>query len=95
MESIYKNEFGTEIPQHIAKKAHEVGCNKPKYVYLDGEWMKHDKFPASSINVKTNSHRFSSPDSAEAHKVSLGDGWVAFKSPSGSGSRTSKRNDRW
>lgn len=95
MEPGYKNEFGTEIPPHIAKKAREVGCNKPKYVYKEGEWMKYGKFPASSINVITNSHRFSSPESAEAHKVSLGDGWVAFKSPSGSGSRTSKRTDKW
>jgi hypothetical protein len=34
MESVYKNEFGTEIPPDVAEKAHEVGCNKPKYVYL-------------------------------------------------------------
>lgn len=72
-----------------------MGCNKPRYVYEDGEWTKHGKFPASSINVKSSSHRFSSPESAEAHKVNLGDGWVAFKSPSGSGSISPKRTDVW
>lgn len=61
-----------------------MGCNKPKYVYQDGEWMKHDKFPASNINIKVKSGRFSSAKIAEEHKVKIVDEWVAFKSPSGS-----------
>ncbi|VVB88612.1 Uncharacterised protein [uncultured archaeon] len=95
METRYENEFGTEIPEHIAKKGKEMGCYKPAYIYIDGEWMKHGKFPASNLNIKEKSQRFRDAASAEAHKVNLGDGWVVFKSPSGSGTRGSKKNDIW
>lgn len=91
METKYVNECGDVIPENIAKKAIEMGCNKPKYIYKDSNYC--GKFPAS--NLFGSSHRFSNAASAEAHKVSLGDGWVVFKSPSGSGSRTSKKSDQW
>jgi len=89
------NEFGTKIPPHVVKKAKEMGCNKPNYVYKDGEWMEHEKFPASNINIISKSTRFGNARSAEAHKVTIVDDWVAFKSPSGSGSRGSKKDDGW
>ncbi len=89
------NEFGTKIPPHVAKKAKEMGCNKPKYIYKDGEWMEHGKFSASNINIISRSARFGDAGSAESHKVTIIDDWVAFKSPSGSGSRSSNRNDGW
>jgi hypothetical protein len=85
------NEFGTKIPEHVVKKAKELGCKKPDYVYKDGEWKEHGKFPASNINIKTKSARFKNARIAEAHKVKIVDGWVAFKSPSGSGSSKKKR----
>lgn len=87
METKYVNEFGTVIPEHIAKKGREMRCAKPAYIYKDGEWEKHDKYPASNIDCKP--HRFSSPN-YENYKVSLGDGWVAFESPSGS-----KKSSGW
>lgn len=95
METKYVNEFGTEIPANIAKKAKDMGCYKPAYIYKDKEWMNHGKFPASNLNIIKKSTRFGDAGSAEAHKVSLGEGWVIFKSPSGSGSRTTKKNDVW
>jgi len=83
METRYVNEFGTLIPENIAKKAKEMGCNKPAYIYKDGEWEKYGKFPAS--NLRTNkSTRFRDAGSAEAHKVKIADDWVVFASPSGS-----------
>ena len=35
METKYVNEFGTEILENIAKKAKEMGCYKPAYIYKD------------------------------------------------------------
>lgn len=87
METKYVNEFGTEIPEHIAKKAREMGCDKPAYIYKEDEWEKHNKYPASNLDGKP--HRFSSTNYIN-HKVSLGDGWVVFRSPSGS-----KKSSGW
>jgi len=88
------NEFGTSIPEHVVKRAKEVGCKKPDYVYKDGEWKKYNKFPASNINIKSKSARFKNARIAEQHKVKIVDDWVAFKSPSGSGG-DSKKNKGW
>ncbi|MFZ3058307.1 MAG: hypothetical protein WA102_01095 [Candidatus Methanoperedens sp.] len=83
METKYVNEFGTTIPEHIAKKAREMGCNKPAYIYKDGEWKNHGKFPASNLHTE-KSTRFRDAGSAEAHKVRIAEDWVVFASPSGS-----------
>jgi hypothetical protein len=84
METRYNNEFGEEIPEHIAEKAREMNCIKPKYIYRDGQY--HGKFPAASIGC-TKATRFRNAANAESHKVNLGDGWVVFKSPSSAGSK--------
>lgn len=77
------NEVGMEIPIQIIKKAEEFGCLKRdncyKYVYKEGQYG--DKFPASSIG-SNRATRFRNWESAKANKVDLGEGWVAFKSPS-------------
>ena len=74
-----KNECGDEIPSQIAKKAIEMGCTNLKYIYKDGSYCK--GLPASSLYGSP--HRFGKLESAEAHKVILGEGWVLFASPSG------------
>ena len=50
METRYVNECGDEIPEHIAKKAREMGCIKPRYIYKNGQYG--GKFPAASIACK-------------------------------------------
>jgi hypothetical protein len=79
MESHYVNEFNETIPADVAKKALELGCKSPKYVYKDGEY--HGKYPAASIGG-SKATRFGNASSAEAHKIDLGKGWVVFRSPS-------------
>ena len=75
-----QNELGEEVPENILEKARLEGCMKcPKYVYKDGEYG--DRPPVASIGGRTTS-RFGSRRSAEKHKVKLGEGWVAFESPS-------------
>lgn len=85
METRYVNECGDEIPEHIAKKAREMGCIKPRYIYKNGQYG--GKFPAASIACN-KATRFRNASNAESHKVDLGDGWVVFKSPSGTGSKS-------
>ncbi|MDK2825897.1 MAG: hypothetical protein PWQ63_247 [Methanolobus sp.] len=78
-----KNEFGEVVPENVIIKGKELGCiNCPKYIYRDGKY--NNKFPASSIGGQKAS-RFRSFESANAHKVILCDGWVAFRSPSYTG----------
>jgi formylglycine-generating enzyme required for sulfatase activity len=75
-----QNELGTEVPPSVTKKAEQMGClQSVKYVYLDGVYGS--RFPAASIGSK-KATRFGNIASANAHKVNLGSGWVAFKSPS-------------
>lgn len=83
MEVRYVNECGDEIPSNIAKKARDMGCIKPKYIYIDGKYG--GKFPAASIG-SSKATRFRNAGNAEAHKINLGEGWVVFKSPSSPGS---------
>lgn len=78
-----RNEFGEEVPEKVIVKGRGMGCIKcPKYIYRDGKY--NNKFPASSIGGQKAS-RFRSFESANAHKVILCDGWVAFRSPSYTG----------
>lgn len=60
-----------------------MGCISPKYIYRDGQFG--GKYPASSIGCKVNAGRFRNAASAESHKINLGEGWVVFRSPSGTG----------
>lgn len=81
METRYVNEFGTVIPSHIVKKAKDMGCCKPAYIYKDKEWINHETVPKSNIN----SIKFIPEDIIDENKVSLGDGWVVFKDTNGLG----------
>lgn len=91
------NELGMDVPSSVAKKASDKGCIKGvRYVYKDGKYG--GKFPAASIGGK-KATRFGNMDSANANKVDLGSGWVAFTSPSYAGvrvtdSKTSNVNKR-
>lgn len=86
------NEVGMEIPKEVIKKAEELKCIKSydnykylytyKYVYKDGQYG--GKFPASSLGG-SKATRFGNWVSANANKVDLGEGWVAFRSPSHGG----------
>ena len=73
-----KNEVGTEIPEHIVKKAIEMGCRSTKYIYKDGEYG--GKFPASNIGGGV-AKRFGNWDNVEKHKIYIEDDWVVFESP--------------
>jgi len=74
------NEIGIVIPSKIIEKAKSKGSMKsPKYVYRDGDYG--GKPPVASISGRTTS-RFGSIENAEEYKVDLGEGWVAFRSPS-------------
>lgn len=74
------NECKYDVPDNVVLKAREVGCIKcPKYVYKDGEYG--GKLPAASIGCQA-AGRFRNTKNVEKMKVDLGDGWVAFKSPS-------------
>lgn len=76
-----RNETDIEVPPEVLKKAKELGCIKAGlYVYKDGQYGS-KKFPASSIGG-TKATRFGNIQRADANKVYLVDGWVAFKSPS-------------
>ncbi|WP_094229259.1 hypothetical protein [Methanolobus psychrotolerans] len=75
-----QNELGMDVPHAVVKRAKDKECIQGvKYVYKDGVYG--DKFPAASIGGK-KATRFGSIDRADANKVSLGSGWVAFMSPS-------------
>ncbi len=85
------NEIGTDVPPDILRKvedrAKELGSDCVKnfylYVYKDGQYGVKE-FPASSIGG-TKATRFRNEESYEANKVELGDGWVAFRSPTHGG----------
>ncbi|WP_244603657.1 formylglycine-generating enzyme family protein [Methanococcoides sp. AM1] len=78
-----KNELGMEVPPSVCEKAKEKGCHQGvKYVYMDGDYG--GKLPASTIGGK-KATRFWNINSANANKVNLGSGWVAFTSPSDGG----------
>lgn len=86
------NEISIEIPARIIKKAISRGCMKsPKYVYKDGEYG--DRPPVACIGGRTT-RRFGSVENAEEYKIQLGDGWVAFRSPSSSQSGISEGKGR-
>jgi hypothetical protein len=73
------NECGLEVPSEIEAEAVRLRCAKGvKYVYRDGAYGR--KGPAASIGCLKAS-RFRSGDH-DPFKVDLGDGWVAFRSPS-------------
>ncbi len=75
-----KNKIGMEVPAEIEKKARELGCHQgSKYVYKDGDYGK--GFPIASIGGK-KATPFRNMNNANDHKVHLGNGWVAFTSPS-------------
>jgi formylglycine-generating enzyme required for sulfatase activity len=75
-----QNELDMEVPPDIAKKANQLKCHQNvKYVYKDGKYG--NKLPAASIGGK-KATRFGSIGRANEYKVHLGNGWVAFKSPS-------------
>ncbi|WP_244602155.1 formylglycine-generating enzyme family protein [Methanococcoides methylutens] len=74
-----KNELGMDVPPFVCKKAEEKRCHQGvKYVYLDGNYG--GELPVSSIGGK-KATRFNKIDIANANKVHLGAGWVAFTSP--------------
>ncbi len=78
-----KNEVGMEVPPEIESKAREKGFHQGvKYIYKDGYYG--NKFPVASIGGQKAS-RFRNLNSANSHKVQLGQGWVAFESPSSKG----------
>jgi len=70
---------GERIPYEIMKKAEELGCLNTKYIYRDGDYG--NKYPVASIGGKKCSP-FRNLERAERSKVHLGQGWVAFRSPS-------------
>lgn len=83
-----KNKIGMEVPPEIERKAKDMGCHQGvDYVYKDGKYG--DGFPVASIGGK-KATPFRNLDSANAHKVQLGKGWVAFESPSYSKGNSSK-----
>lgn len=79
-----RNELGIEVPLEILDNAKKNGCIKDGlYVYKDGQYGV-KIFPASSIGG-TKATRFGNMQSVEANKIELGDGWVAFRSPTHGG----------
>ena len=67
------------IPLEIIKKAEALGCLNTKYIYRDGDYG--NKYPTASIGGKKCTP-FRNLERAEMFKVDLGQGWVAFRSPS-------------
>jgi hypothetical protein len=70
---------GERIPFKIIKKAEALGCRNTKYIYRDGDYG--NKYPTASIGGKKCAP-FRNLEQAEKFKVDLGQGWVAFRSPS-------------
>ena len=70
---------GKRIPFEIRKKAEALGCRNTKYIYRDGDYG--NKYPTASIGAKKCTP-FRNIERAEMFKVHLGQGWVAFRSPS-------------
>ncbi|NMX21795.1 hypothetical protein C5S30_05065 [ANME-1 cluster archaeon GoMg4] len=89
METKYVNECNEEIPDYIISKAMELGCVDHSCIYKKGEYG--GKLPKASIGCR-KATRFRNASNAESMKVPLGDGWVAFKYPSGKGSNSSSKS---
>ena len=89
MEAKYVNECNEEIPDYIVSKAKELGCINHSYIYKEGEYS--GKLPKASIGC-SKATPFRNATNAESMKIPLGDGWVAFKSPSGTGSKSSSES---
>ncbi|MCK4475891.1 MAG: hypothetical protein KAU16_04115 [Methanophagales archaeon] len=87
METKYVNECNEEIPDYIVSRAIELGCINHLYIYKEGKYG--GKFPKASIGCSKATH-FRNATNAESMKVPLGDGWVAFKSPSEKGSHRNR-----
>ena len=83
----YVNKCNDEIPNYIVSKAREKGCINPLYIYNEGKYG--GKLPKASIGC-TNATRFRNAANVESMKVPVGDGWVAFKSPTGKGSHQNR-----
>ena len=74
-----QNELGDEVPQAVAQRAAELSCcGGVKYVYQTGRYGT--KGPAASIGG-SKATRFSSGRHQD-YQVPLGEGWLAFRSPS-------------
>ena len=74
------NELGHEVPSDVAEEARKLNClGGVKYVYRDGNYG--DRHPVASIAC-IRATRFQSTN-YQNHKVALGGGWVAFRSPAG------------
>ena len=75
------NEYNQTVPPAVVEAARKRNClHEVKYVYLDGDYG--GRFPVASINCRSRATRFQS-ENYQNFKVSLGDGWVAFRSPGG------------
>ncbi len=85
MKTKYVNECKEKIPGYIVTKAKKRGCINHLYIYKDGEYC--GKLPAACIGCR-KATRFRKASNAESMKIPLGDGWVVFKSPSGTGSKS-------
>jgi hypothetical protein len=73
------NEVGQEVPIAIEEAARQRAClGGVQYVYRDRDYG--GRCPVASIGCR-RATRFRGSN-YESSKVSLGDGWVAFKSPS-------------
>ena len=70
---------GERVPFEIRKKAEALGCRNTKYIYRDGDYG--NKYPVASIECQEKCTPFRNRESAERSKVHLGQGWVAFRSP--------------
>jgi len=75
---IYVNEFGTVIPETVILNARKLGIKTSSYLYEEGKYGA--GYPAASIGGAQSS-RFRSVNYVD-FKVDLGDGFVAFRSPS-------------
>lgn len=89
MEIKYVNECNEKIPAYIVSKAREMGCINHLYIYKEGEYG--GKLPKASVGC-SKATRFRNVTNVESMKIPLGDGWVAFKSPSGTGSKSSSES---
>jgi len=74
-----QNILGQDVPIEVETKAHEIACiGGVKYVYREGEYG--EGYPFASVGGQ-QAARFRS-ENYENFKLPLGNGWVAFHSPS-------------
>jgi hypothetical protein len=75
------NELNQQVPDSVAQEARNRGClNGVRYVYQEGQYGPRQR-PCASLGC-FRATRFGSTN-YQNFRVSLGDGWVAFRSPSG------------